>query len=526
MGKIKFDESEFSFAVPNFDKKPRKHLNRRGKILVFATLFVTVAIVCTIFFDFHGSFVRRFGSDEDYFAYVCKKNFGNLSDGICEKYEKVLGFLDREGIYEGQICTEISENTTTLLGTASKFINTNSISFEGLENTGILYSVGISDSSLFSNIEICISDISVLTVDILCDENGEVFFTVPEMTDLWVSLGNIDKHFVKTVFCCDELKDALPDRDAFEKILTKWVQKILLCVKEVRKEEVPLTVDELTVNSVRLVTEFDYDKLNSLVEEFFGDAEIKDIGKRVYSVYFGENGGFESFWEKAEKNLYAVLNEFKESNPYIAFFVDEHHEFCGMYLNISEYEISVFSVKDGKKTAQKFSFSSDFDGEIFEISISGEVTDKYNAECLLKFFGKKAFRIKLSDFDKDFSNGLISIIPGSEIAQLINLEGFSNIITSFLKMVSFEGNYKYGDEGLYLKFDVKNGNTIFFSTSFSCENIYNGTADIVLPVNVTNDVNDWIKNLDDEAVVENLEKLALSDDTIEQFSKIIDFLRN
>lgn len=455
----------------NISPAPKKKSG--GKKVVVAVISVCLVIALTLgVLAVSGVFSKSFGSDK---SRLIKVEQSSIEES-CNSYEAIYEQYFNAG-QEKKKCNVKMD--LTLSDDILKGLSANtgvSTDLNWLKNIGFDATINSDDSKISANTIISIDQQQVLNTALFADAaNGQFFLKLNEITDDVLKFkydikNTLDTPDIDTNF----VADILPEASAITGIIKKYHGIYLDNLTDIVKSSEEVTIDgiseTLTVYSCDM-SEKDVSILaGNIMNELKTDNEIKTILGKIQKALqdkglYDKSGDLcDSFIKETDekfKELYGTESQDKIVLK-ICDYVNGNNELVGRKIEEKDEVFRHVTVKSG----DKFSKIIESGKDVTFKETGTQNGDRVTGECVLTVDGETAFKIGLTDFDREAFkkgdlDGKIRFFPGSDAikdATPSNLKAYAGLLD-----MSFEIDIKGNNEAGKCKWTVLNGEKTFLT---------------------------------------------------------------
>ena len=467
------------------ENTPKKKLRIKPvPVIITITAIAIVTSLVIVFFPFlKNQFRNLFYSDEKYMSAVINDDVNEFADGFAKSYDNILDLEKNTG--NGSISLTLSKNARRLLKEVAGnegFANLNKATLE-FENAVKGNSAYIKAKAKVNGKSI---DASAVVDDgslyIKTDATGKSYYEVEEYEDdALESIGSIKK--------------TLPDKGTVKKLIVKYGKIVTKHLEDVEKSKEKVKFGDIEKNTVQLTATIDsdyaYDALTDILETAQDDKEIKKIIEKIADSDFADadadeaveeyEDGIDSLLDNLDKDNFRELDELECT---LTLNVDAFGNVVCRTLKAGEYEVSLYTMKDGKKVACGIVVK--IDRREIRVTAKGEQKgNKLNGKINLEYNGISMTLARFEDIDiHNAKNGKMSgkiIISGSDfpIDSAIDDPDIADFIGDSKIVISFDIDDKSAKESIEWTSDgekVLNLNINFNRKSISIPSVGNAKS--------------------------------------------------
>lgn len=553
------EQAASQFAQVQFDAPKKKSKSKKLAIAIGAAAVVVVVALAIILnlTMIEGFFVKNFGSDSDYLAFVEKNALNSYTDDLTESYGSLMQSKKPENSMKTQVKLNISDELLSLLGTYIKESGGQEMDLAWLKTIAMNFDINQKGDlmQLIAALEIDGQDI--IGAEMISDMAKQEMFValvglteqylkldVGAMTDDMVGndLGSIGgmasagaSNQLLEIVSDPEFKKLLPTDKELNNLLDKYLQIVLDNMNSVAKEKDTIEINGIEQKVTVLEIEIDSDTLVAIAEEVLKEAKsdkelkkhITNIAKYLEKKNLVEDAGeaYDAFKEAVEEGL-TSLDDMDYKNETLAVIVDYingNHEVIGRKIEIDDEDILYYAIV---RKGDEFAVTVEMPKVVF----SGGGTEKknvVNGEFVLEVDDTKYLKIVATSLSFDETlygalNGNIRITPTDELLDLMDLPDTSAALIS-MSDLAIELDFTGDKQSAKVDMNLMNGNKMFVGISFSSES--QKAVDIKRPssskVIESSNVDKWMKSIDFSKVVAALEKTSVPKDLVDMLSQLV-----
>ena len=339
------------WQTPPDPAQPKK--KGKGLLIGIIAVVVVAALVCVGGFVWPGFFrsQSKTVSPVEYYRAVETESIGAMSAQAAKVYDKlVLRYANTDSLgASGSLRVEPGDRVRQMLvdalGDTLKFINPDE-DFSWFQAIGADYDVSRVGQMLARNAALQLNGSDLLHMDLIADtETGTLWLKVPELSDRVLQTttedldlgdllpdgsgdaGSLDLGFAGKL---DALMKALPEADALEALLNKYLKEAVAQIENVEQREGTMTVDEVAADYTVLVATVDADAAIRIVEalgpELREDPTVKSLLVGIANAQ-GKDGEAEyrEFQTRIDELLadHAKITEKMQNDVVITVYLDQ-----------------------------------------------------------------------------------------------------------------------------------------------------------------------------------------------------------
>ena len=547
------------FEEPSFEKpvKVKKKRGKKGLVIGgIATSVVAVGLAVIIAFfpgvtaAVKGFFLKTFGSDEDYSAFVQEKTATEYTEVATTVYGSLLeslvaGDMAVDAVVEVNISDEAMTMIKSLLPASYQDLD-----LSNYKNVKIALNYILNGDKFSLDAALGLGSSSLLNISTILDMAGEdVYLGVTNLSDKYLVfkdvLGELDMEEMQEVYSSvdfEKLAKALPSSEEFNTVLNRYLEIALNNLGEAEKSSEKVTVGDYTEKLTVIekeVTEKDLLKLcKEVLKEAKSDSDLKKIINNMeefileeYGDEIGasiEKGYVYDMFKQAVSTYLEQLEEVEASSEELFTlieYVNGSHEVVGRELIVEDETIVKYvTVHKGD------SFAFELECEEAGLVIEGEGTDKkdtVNATYIIEVQGTDVVEIALDDFSlKDnLLNGSVTVKPTAEAMELITGGDTASSVISMLEpaiKLSFENTQSSSKVTYALLSKGKEYVSLSVSASLSSDKTVTIPSDAI----DSEDVAEWMNTLDVDKVVSVINSLKLPAELTEGIDELASSIKS
>ncbi len=417
------------------------------KLLCIVVPVIAVMVVVALCFNsITGFFMKNFGSNSDYFAYVEGTTLSGYSDSFTSLYSKnQSGFSNGIGT-QNELKVELGDSLKTML---SGYLNGMDLSW--LNQIKLVGDTSFKDNKTSGTFGIVLGEQTILTFELIVDATtNAVLMRCKELNDKYISLPvessiNSTESFSALTMLFTSTK-YLPSEEELNDLLKKYITIIL---KEITDDDVTKESGEVTANGVSekctvlklkvteklalnvikaILTEAATDQdIIAILEKFEnGIKEASDIeikGDAVEEYKEGIADALENIAETLE-----TLNGNGSEYFVLTDYVNSSHNIIGREVSVNGLPVfSAISATEGTNLGFELTVSD-------QLSIVGAGENNGNSisgDYVVAFEGKELLNVSLDNIALDLENsnskGAIEIKLGKDVSSLMDSSSYAAI---------------------------------------------------------------------------------------------------
>ena len=510
-----------------------KKKSKKWLFVAIPVLAVVLAVVLC-FNTLTGFFVKNFGSNASYFAYVEGTSLSGYSNTVTSLYGVGKSNIVNGGGAEGEMAIELGDTLTTML---SGYANGMDLSW--LKQIKIKIDADTVGTKSSGTLALVLGEKTVLNAEYILDnEKGVAYLRCKELSDKFIkfeipNMSGSAFTAMSTVAANSASSSALnniydlmeysPSEEELDKLFKKYIDIVLKQVTDddVTKEAGEITAngitqnctvlklnitDKLLLNVVKAVlTEAKNDKeIIAIIERFEkGIKEISEIEGNAVEEY---KKGIDDALENVDETIAELEGNGKEYFSLIDY-VNGSHEIIGREVALNgTTALSILSAENGKDIGYEFSVAG-------KLSFTGKA--QKNGEAVTGDFslvveGKEIITISTENLASDIENttlsGAIVLRLGKDVKDLMDSSAYTTLSLLDLSLrLEFESS---ADKALS-SFAVLSGEKIFVKLSVNSKTTEAIVADAPADGEIISSDEIEISDLDLAKVIDNLKEAGV-----------------
>ena len=467
---------------------------------VIAALIAAFAVVVVLNLSYFGNLWRKtFYSPEKYYRHVEQEAIEESLDRVNASAKERKDAVPLSGSSRLKADLKLGKEAEALLKGLP-------VDLSWLKNLGTELKVNQDESGTETVLSFTLNGADVLDLRLLVQKNGEIYLTVPALSDQSASLSELIRSAAPEAKLPavdpDALKDSLSDREALISLLKRYARIALEAVGEAEKSSETLTAGELSANFTVLTVKITPEVLKKAGKEILTalkeDEEALAILKKA-AASAGEEKTTDEIKEALEEALDS-LEETEIDDPGLSMsvYVDAYGKICGRRISFQGGKnVFVFlTVKDADRTGRLLSanFASENEEEGAEsssLTFEGTSTKENgvsSGEYSLRAGKDEWLRVKLDDWEEN-ACGTIEILPAEALLKQIS---GNSLLSTLLKNVSLKLDLKEL-ENQKASLSARIGENELATFSFSAEE---GESEAIQKVTDSVPLGEWASSID------------------------------
>lgn len=431
-------------------KKPAPKKKKKGLLAVIASVLAVVVLFSVLgfaFWDLGGTvsytFVKLTKDEKGAALYVEEKAM--KKEGIplvSRSYGGMIANPAGTGSGEASLNLKVGDPIVDLISqnVASGDAATVSSLLAMLQNIRITLDAASAGDAAYTDITLGLNNVDILTLRMIADYmTGETFIGLPDLQENYLAfdlteLGLDENQLLAMMDGARELSRNLPDEDAFNEMVTRYVLVALSSLKNVEEYTETLEIDgvkqRLTVYTYRIDESAARDMLVAVLKEAQYDGTLQNMAE-VFCQYYNDYMAYSGYY-------YSELNpsELFDSIPYmieelesveierggesirIETYVNGAGNICGRALDFDGFRASYLTTSSGSKRGFEVSIGSGKDA-VKIVGSGKELGGKLTGTYSLKYMGYSLVDFELEKFHTEDLTGTIRVTPGGTMDVLI-----------------------------------------------------------------------------------------------------------
>lgn len=543
------DTSDYEAASPTNEPAVPTYINdgavnepapkKKSKKWLFIGLPV-LAVILAVVFCFNSLtafFVKNFGSNASYFAYVEGTSLGGYSNTATSVYGIGKNTLANGMGAEGEIAIELGDTLTTMLSGY-----TNGMDFSWLKQIKLVIDSDSANGNGSCNAALVIGDQTILNLEYIIDnEKGAIFLRCKELYDKFISfdLSGNSTAFLPTATNVTStistnistLAEYLPDKEQLEKLLEKYITIIL---KQITDTDVTREAGEITANGItesctvlklnvteKLLLNVSKAILNEAENDKDIIAVLENLEKGVKEISKVEGNAIEEYkksiaeaTEKINEVLAALTGN---GNEYFVLtdYVNGSHEIIGREISVAGVKaLSILSAENGNDIGYEVSIAD----KLSVLGVGKKNKDAISGDFSLNVEGKELLTLTLenisSDIDAQTAKGTVVLKLGKDVASLMDSSAYSTITMLDLSLkIEIDSS---ADKGTY-SINLLSGEKVFVKLDANTKLTDVKVAETPVESEITSTDKIEISDLDLSKIIDNLKKAGVPESLLSIF---------
>lgn len=533
-------------ATAPSDKKKGLTGKSLGLLIGGAALVVVLVLVFCSSSMAH-FFKKSFASPEEYYSYIEKQQAEELIDMYMAYYDNyvldLLSITDKS--VEADVSVELSEDLRDLMGYSG-------MDFSWLESANIGINANAKDMGISGGAALAINGVDVISANAIIDCNEEGFyFQVPELNktylgaefdDMGVSFDEDDWEMFETIA---QYMPASKDLDA---LLTKYAGIALDCVEDVDKDTDELKVGDISQKCTVLEVTYDTETVQTMAEAVFEEMlEDKDLEKLIKETLamaeeFGEDIDVDDAYDSFIENLEDALDNIDEidlgdEELLMVVYVNNKGEVIGREIEMPGMKMTYAMPKKGSNFGYEYVMEMEEYGETMKMTVEGEGKErggKLSGEFEVTVDTYSIIEMVIENYDMDAAKegkfiGSYTIKPSKSLETLLSMaSGSEAAVMSTLLEYSVTVDMNITPDKGDASITVNDGDDMFVKLAISAKEgkgskVSAPSEKNVIDANDSDDVEDWLDEIDWDKLLEKLEdKVGVDGDYIDMLEEAID----
>lgn len=355
-----FDDMAKDVLFLQEDSVSFKKKFRFPKKIIFIGIPVIGVIVAIIlcWYIIGGFFVKWFGSDSDYFAYIEKHSAENTADVLSDFYEKILSTsIEDDFNSKMNVKFRIGEKTFDIFAGAFSDVDFNKL--KDINEFDINLSADIEDSNMQIQAGIGVSGKDIINAVFISDAvEGDMYLGIPELSENFIRIPNkSEKDFAEVLESFESAKKLLPDESAVNDLLEKYIDIAFDCISDdyVTVEDGKIVANGIEQDCTVIEVEFTDKLLLEIFVEILENAkddgdfeEVLDQVQDALEELAGQKMSFDLHRELSAEIETAIdelernIDQIEKENTifFLIDYINTTHEVIGRRLDIIEVSYS------------------------------------------------------------------------------------------------------------------------------------------------------------------------------------------
>ena len=214
-----------------------KKKSKKKLIVSLISVVVALSIIITTSPYIVNAMAKLFMSPSQYFAYVVNKNFEDVADVAAYNLDLSKDYMTNGASANGKIELELCDSFGAF---AEDNLNIRSSYIDWLENASIGFTSSTKDQKMVLDMDLSLNDVSLGKITTVMDmEDQEVYFAIPDYNPDFIGGRVYSSDFSDSVTAntvMEDIFDAMPNKAATKKLLTKYVKCLVKNIKNVDEE--------------------------------------------------------------------------------------------------------------------------------------------------------------------------------------------------------------------------------------------------------------------------------------------------
>jgi len=502
-------------------------------LIPVVAVVTAAAIAIGIFWEpIKGFFLKNFGKDEDYFAYVAEENTSDIVSDISKAYGTYVKTLSTTS-------TGVDMSVTLNVGDKAKAMLTDLAAQNGMEgldldwfdSVGANMDISVVEKMMQIGAGVKLNGTELLDANAILDLNeGYIYAAILSLSNQYLK-GDLDMDMdemsaMLEQIPVDEIAKVLPSEETVAELLNRYLSIAYDEMNKVEKDNETLEIGDIEQKLTTLEVELDQKTIKNvavaILNEVKNDKEIKTIIRGVAEFADEDADEVYSEFKDAVSDTLDMAKDLEiednETFATITLYVNNSHDIVGCSVEADDEEM-VFCAKvcDGKNFAYEMTAPG--------VEITGEGTEQdgvIDGEFAVKAGDMKICNFSLVGFStKDnLLNGKIRIVPSSD---LLKQAGMESAAVSAISLANFELELGFTSQQNAGSIDINllSGGDLFVGITISATQTNAEKIEVPTGNNVIDEyyADEWLEGLDVEKLLDNLENAGVP-------SELVDFLRD
>ena len=267
--------------------KPKKK-SKKGWLIALGVVAVIGVLVAVNFARIENFFRKTFSSSEEYYQFVEAKQVETLVDAYMNGYDSYMDMLSMDD-------KSYSVDMTLELGSELKsLMRVTGVDLSWLESANLAVDTNFKDEVFEIASVIGVNDVDILSGNIIVDyEDENMYMQLPELNELYIGASFEDagmdvEVFEETFEIFEAYQEFLPESDALEELLTKYITLALEQIDDVEEKDATLEVGDVsqkcTALEITIDTETVQKMAEAVLEEVSKDKDLEDMVKKAMEM--------------------------------------------------------------------------------------------------------------------------------------------------------------------------------------------------------------------------------------------------
>lgn len=267
--------------------KPKKK-SKKGWLIALGVVAVIGVLVAVNFARIENFFRKTFSSSEEYYQFVEAKQVETLVDAYMNGYDSYMDMLSMDD-------KSYSVDMTLELGSELKsLMRVTGVDLSWLESANLAVDTNFKDEVFEIASVIGVNDVDILSGNIIVDyEDENMYMQLPELNELYIGASFEDagmdgEVFEETFEIFEAYQEFLPESDALEELLTKYITLALEQIDDVEEKDTTLEVGDVsqkcTALEITIDTETVQKMAEAVLEEVSKDKDLEDMVKKAMEM--------------------------------------------------------------------------------------------------------------------------------------------------------------------------------------------------------------------------------------------------
>lgn len=549
--------------------KPKKK-SKKGWLIALGVVAVIGVLVAVNFARIENFFRKTFSSSEEYYQFVEAKQVETLVDAYMNGYDSYMDMLSMDD-------KSYSVDMTLELGSELKsLMRVTGVDLSWLESANLAVDTNFKDEVFEIASVIGVNDVDILSGNIIVDyEDENMYMQLPELNELYIGASFEDagmdvEVFEETFEIFEAYQEFLPESDALEELLTKYITLALEQIDDVEEKDATLEVGDVsqkcTALEITIDTETVQKMAEAVLEEVSKDKDLEDMVKKAMEM--SEEMGmadpdmdaddmYDEFLDEVDSALERIDEiDMGDVEILMTVYVNGKGEVIGREIEAEDFkfryampvsgssfemECYVETPNYGGSSAAAVRLDEDYydyedeadEPEIFRMGIEGKGKlkgNKITGDFTIKDNSMSYVNVKVEGYN----------IKKAKDGEMVGTFTFtlSKDMKSMLKDSGSMALAGYLNYGLEIDMDTdSDGGTVSFalvndeeflvkltmeSDSGKGEKVSIPSSKNVIDAMDEDELEEWVEDIEWDDIIKKLEKADVDDDYIEMFEELID----
>lgn len=271
-------------STPVVNKTKKK--SKKGWLIALGVVAVIGVLVAVNFARIENFFRKTFSSSEEYYQFVEAKQVETLVDVYMNGYGSYVDMLSMDN-------KSHSVDMTLELGSElKKLMRVTGVDLSWLKSANLAVDTNFKDKVFEIGSIIGVNDVDILSGTIIMDFDDEnIYMQIPELSKRYLGASFEDmgvEGYEEMFEMLEAFQEFLPESDALEELLTKYITLALEQIDDVKEKDVTLEVGDVSQKCTALKVTIDTKTVQKMVEavleEVSEDKDLEDIVKKAMEM--------------------------------------------------------------------------------------------------------------------------------------------------------------------------------------------------------------------------------------------------